>query len=178
MPRVSKPTEAATIDKTRVYALQKLEATLQDPKKAKNFEVLTYNHLISQSTKKCIPKNWKDVKFRRLYLEKLRSVLFNLEKFPHLKTKKASETFAMHPYDINQQTWKPIQEKVDKAREKLIKELPKEEDSQLDGLYKCPECKSMKTSFYTMQVRGADEPMTEFITCLCCGHNWSNNGGK
>lgn len=30
----------------------------------------------------------------------------------------------------------------------------------VEGLYKCEECNSMKTSFFQMQIRGADEPMT------------------
>lgn len=30
----------------------------------------------------------------------------------------------------------------------------------IEGLYKCEECGSAKTSFFQMQIRGADEPMT------------------
>ena len=43
-----------------------------------------------------------------------------------------------------------------------------------DGMYTCKRCKSKKTQFYSQQTRGADEPMTNFITCITCGYNWKD----
>lgn len=42
------------------------------------------------------------------------------------------------------------------------------------GIFKCARCKSMKTSYYEMQTRSADEPMTAFITCINCGKRWKS----
>jgi len=39
-------------------------------------------------------------------------------------------------------------------------------------MFKCGRCKQNKTSFYQMQTRGGDEPMTTFIRCLNCNHKW------
>ena len=36
----------------------------------------------------------------------------------------------------------------------------------------CAKCKSPKTSYFMMQTRSADEPMTIFISCIVCGHSW------
>ena len=36
----------------------------------------------------------------------------------------------------------------------------------------CTKCKERKTTFYTMQIRSADEAETSFITCLNCGYSW------
>jgi transcription elongation factor S-II len=36
----------------------------------------------------------------------------------------------------------------------------------------CHKCKQNKTTYYQMQTRGADEPMTTFVTCAHCGHHW------
>ena len=36
----------------------------------------------------------------------------------------------------------------------------------------CFKCKKRKCSYYQMQTRSADEPMTTFVTCLLCGNNW------
>ena len=41
-----------------------------------------------------------------------------------------------------------------------------------NGFYKCPRCKGMKTDFYLMQTRSADEPMTTFANCFDCGNSW------
>jgi transcription elongation factor S-II len=43
-----------------------------------------------------------------------------------------------------------------------------------DGFFKCRKCKSMKTTFQQMQTRGGDEPMTNFIICHECGHEWKD----
>lgn len=42
----------------------------------------------------------------------------------------------------------------------------------VDGFFECRKCKLKKTSFYQMQTRGSDEPMTNFINCHNCGHAW------
>jgi DNA-directed RNA polymerase subunit M/transcription elongation factor TFIIS len=46
----------------------------------------------------------------------------------------------------------------------------KEED--YNGLFKCGKCKSIKTTYYQMQTRSADEPMTTYVTCKGCGNRW------
>ena len=42
------------------------------------------------------------------------------------------------------------------------------------GIFTCGRCKSRKTTYYEMQTRSADEPMTAFITCLDCGKRWKS----
>jgi DNA-directed RNA polymerase subunit M/transcription elongation factor TFIIS len=46
---------------------------------------------------------------------------------------------------------------------------------QPDGVFKCGKCKKYKTSYYQMQTRSADEPMTTFVTCLNCDNKWKFN---
>ena len=38
--------------------------------------------------------------------------------------------------------------------------------------FTCFKCKSNKCTFYQLQTRSADEPMTTFVTCLNCGNRW------
>jgi len=38
--------------------------------------------------------------------------------------------------------------------------------------FQCGKCKAKKVSYYQKQTRSADEPMTTFITCLACRHQW------
>lgn len=40
------------------------------------------------------------------------------------------------------------------------------------GTEKCRVCKSQKITFYQLQTRSADEPMTTFYTCQDCGKKW------
>ena len=48
--------------------------------------------------------------------------------------------------------------------------IKKEEIS--DGIFVCNKCKSKKTTYYQMQTRSADEPMTTFVTCANCNLKW------
>ena len=79
-----------------------------------------------------------------------------------------------------------------KERELMMEQMrAKEED--YNGLFKCGKCKSVKTTYYQMQTRSADEPMvrtlcvifsclcsvltrlllqTTYVTCKNCSHRW------
>ena len=37
---------------------------------------------------------------------------------------------------------------------------------------KCFKCKKNECTYYQMQTRSADEPMTTFVTCQHCGARW------
>ena len=45
-------------------------------------------------------------------------------------------------------------------------------DEGYTGLFKCGKCKGVRTTYYQMQVRSADEPMTTFVTCTTCNNRW------
>lgn len=40
------------------------------------------------------------------------------------------------------------------------------------GLFTCGKCKGVKTTYFQMQTRSSDEPMTTFVTCLTCNNRW------
>jgi DNA-directed RNA polymerase subunit M/transcription elongation factor TFIIS len=58
-----------------------------------------------------------------------------------------------------------------KKKDMLMEEIRKE-DEGYEGLLKCGKCKSLKTTYYQLQTRSADEPMTTYATCKACGHKW------
>jgi transcription elongation factor S-II len=82
-----------------------------------------------------------------------------------------------------------------KLKEKeLMLERAKAKEEDYTGLFKCSKCKSVKTTYYQMQTRSADEPMvsttsalfilllfrlltalssqTTYVTCTNCSHRW------
>ncbi len=74
-------------------------------------------------------------------------------------------------------------EEVTKAREQINEDAlnarrtdwDKEQMKQKGGgkgLFKCGKCGSQNTTYYQMQTRSADEPMTNFVTCLDCNKKW------
>nr|PVC54064.1 transcription elongation factor [Theileria orientalis] len=40
------------------------------------------------------------------------------------------------------------------------------------GQFKCGKCNSRQTTYYQLQTRSSDEPMTTFVTCLNCKNRW------
>eukprot|EP00831_Metopus_contortus_P030132 TRINITY_DN24760_c0_g1_i1.p1 TRINITY_DN24760_c0_g1~~TRINITY_DN24760_c0_g1_i1.p1 ORF type:complete len:106 (+),score=21.39 TRINITY_DN24760_c0_g1_i1:212-529(+) len=40
------------------------------------------------------------------------------------------------------------------------------------SMIQCFKCKQYKTTYYQLQTRGADEPMTTFVSCTECGNSW------
>ncbi|KAM0676648.1 hypothetical protein BDAP_002761 [Binucleata daphniae] len=39
-------------------------------------------------------------------------------------------------------------------------------------MFKCGKCKKNKTTYYQLQTRSADEPMTTFVRCVECNNRW------
>lgn len=39
-------------------------------------------------------------------------------------------------------------------------------------MFKCGKCQKRKCTYFQMQTRSADEPMTTFVTCISCGNHW------
>ena len=64
--------------------------------------------------------------------------------------------------------WKPLVDEKSK-RDRTLYEINKE---MATDIYKCGRCKKRECSFYQLQTRSADEPMTTFVTCLNCGNRW------
>ena len=77
----------------------------------------------------------------------------------------------------NDAMWKSSSDKLPEApwtsdkskRDKIKYELKPE---AMTTLFKCRKCGSRSCSYYEFQTRSADEPMTQFITCLDCNNNW------
>lgn len=66
-------------------------------------------------------------------------------------------------------------EQLRKERERIKKK--NDDDAQLpqppkavSGMYKCGKCGKSECTFSQLQTRGADEPMTTFVTCTVCGN--------
>ena len=43
-------------------------------------------------------------------------------------------------------------------------------------LFKCGKCKSNDCSYFQLQTRSADEPMTTYVWCGSCGNRWKVSG--
>lgn len=138
-----------------------------------NLEKGIYNYSIDMATKRNIIKKWTNIHFINIYLSKLKTIRFNLtnkELFKKLINKdfKSHELAFMTFNEMRPDLWDKLLE-IKKIKDEN-KFSPKIEASTDD--FQCSKCKSKKCTFYQLQTRSADEPMTTFVTCLNCGNRW------
>jgi DNA-directed RNA polymerase subunit M/transcription elongation factor TFIIS len=128
-----------------------------------------FNHTIRLVDARRVPRNWGSKRFRFLYLAKVRSLRYNLNKYEHLAHRMRTGQLGnralveMTPKDLRGESDDSQRDVVSHAD--IINTVP-------DGAFRCRRCKSWKTTYYEMQTRSADEPMTVFVTCLNCDNRW------
>ncbi|KAI9183029.1 transcription elongation factor TFIIS [Blastocladiella emersonii ATCC 22665] len=67
----------------------------------------------------------------------------------------------------------PLRKKLEEARQKsLFLAQAAGNIKATTDQFRCGKCKKRKCSYFQMQTRSADEPMTTFVECLECGNNW------
>jgi transcription elongation factor S-II len=137
---------------------------------AKNLEIGVFNYTINASKVKKIVKKWDNSYFVQIYIDRTRTLFYNLTNKKLLKSIinyeiKPQQLANMTHQEMDMDKWKNMIEKK-KQRDKS-----KTEERMIEGAFKCKKCGSEKTSYYQMQTRSADEPMTTFVQCEC-GNRW------
>jgi DNA-directed RNA polymerase subunit M/transcription elongation factor TFIIS len=74
----------------------------------------------------------------------------------------------MTPQKIFPEHWKALQDKQKAQDEFLYLKKPEAATDE----FKCSKCKQRKCTYYELQTRSIDEPMTKFIRCLVCENRW------
>jgi len=131
---------------------------------ATDLEAGIYDAAMRESEKRDVSEDNQAV--AKVYKSVWRKTVFNVQQNPDLlHTFPLQEIPQRAHAELNPQRWEAT------AKKKHQKETEKELAATTD-MYPCKKCHSRKCSHYQMQTRGADEPMTTFITCLNCGHEW------
>jgi len=161
---------------TREYVLNRLSSILEIPKTdtlCVNLEKSIFNHTVRNIDE----PSWENKWFSNIYKHKFLQIQYNMLKSPTLKQKiinkdlKTSEVVELKPQHLwpGGPTDKTIEDRIVKDLRKAY--LAKENQNQ-EGFFTCNRCKTKKTTYYQLQTRSADEPMTTFVTCLNCGNHW------
>ena len=165
---------------TRNICIQKFNSLLNDMNKSEKIEESIYNYTIEQSLKKGIDKDIDNKYFKRIYVNKIMNIYNNIDKNSYIKNDnlydkvmndeiKIEEIAFLTPQEINTSHWKKYLDKQSATDEFLYSRTVGTRTSE----YKCGRCKGKDCTYYQLQVRCCDEPMTTFINCLNCGNKWS-----
>jgi len=166
-------------DLYRNKIVNKLNSILNDITLSRKFEQSLYNYTINLSQQKNISRNWENEIFKQLYIQKIISFYINMNGDSYVKNLdflhrirlgeiNPNNITKLHLYDIHPNSWKDLinkKLKCDQVRNNLKPEA-------MTNLFKCNKCNSRECSYYEVQTRSADEPMTQFITCLKCYSRW------
>jgi DNA-directed RNA polymerase subunit M/transcription elongation factor TFIIS len=166
-------------DSTRVQCVIKFDSLMENIQVSRKIEQSIYNYIIQLSKEKTIYRSWENPIFKQLYFSKIRSIYTNLKTSSYVnnpnffqKIKKGEIELAkigeLSVYDIFPENWVELMSTKTK-RDKIKYELKPE---AMTNTFKCKKCGSRETSYYEVQTRSADEPMTQFITCLGCYNHW------
>jgi len=160
-------------DVFRKNIVDKLYNIIKNKNISENLEKGIFNYTIQKSEEKNLIKKWNNTLFVVIYIEKLKMILYNIkdEKLYNKlinKEIKAHELAFLSHEEMRPDIWKELIE-LKKIKDEN-KFSPKVEASTDD--FTCFKCKSKQCTFYQLQTRSADEPMTTFVTCISCGNRW------
>ena len=140
-----------------------------------NLERNILNYAIDANT--CGKPAWENKDFFKMYKNKFLTLQYNIGKNPKLKEHlvdkklKTIDFVQMRPDEL----WPDGPYAMDmeiRIHKELHKEFMSKEMKNQEGFITCNRCKSKKTTYYQLQTRSADEPMTTFVSCFNCGKNW------
>lgn len=140
-----------------------------------NLEKGIFNFCVKFMKSKELIPYWNSVQFQQLYLNErdktieefhitnyyMLNLVLNLEVKPH-------EIPFTPICDRNPDLWSSFITNEEKKKASMF-EVPMQ--TITDRFY-CRKCKKSETTYYQLQVRSADEPMTTFIQCVNCGNRW------
>ena len=123
---------------------------------------------------------FNDAFFKRVYLNKSVSIYSNLDKKSYIKNLQLlirvknkeinpKELAFLTPQELFPEHWKKYIDRKQATDEFLYSK----KTEIITDEYKCGRCKQKKCTYYQLQIRSSDEPMTTFIRCLDCGNRWN-----
>ena len=138
-----------------------------------NIEKSIYNYSVLKSKKEKIVKKWENTGFVLIYLNKFKIIFHNIQNpiiLEKIKTKKflPHRIAFMNHLDLLPEKWNErLEEKKLRLENKFFPKIEASTDN-----FTCGKCKSTACTYYQLQTRSADEPMTTFVTCTNCGQRW------
>jgi len=159
----------------RSNIIQELNNLINDYDKSAIIEKSIYNNTIQKAISKDIIRSWENRLFKNLYLNKIQSILtnINLDKSTllyRIRTNNINleQIGSLSHSELCPDMWEELLKLKNERVNRIFEPVP---DVQTD-IYQCNRCKKRNCTFYQAQTRGADEPMTTFVTCNHCQKRW------
>jgi hypothetical protein len=168
--------------KQRQHVLQVLTTLLSehcDKDDLNELERGIYNASLNEAKLRLMPLTWEHETFRWIYdmVAKRAISNFNPNSYvgnTHLIQRWKDGEFTLDqiggwtPYELKPTHWKDLKDQQLRREQRILEgNLAMATDR-----FRCSQCQKKMCSYYELQTRSADEPMTIFIRCLNCGKQW------
>lgn len=145
-----------------------------------NLEKAIYKRVIQDAQKKHVLRDWKNPMFLKIYEQKIHQMAANLHPHSYVENKNLLDRYKRKEFDFDELlTWTNTELFPERNRE-LAERLFQREQRLLEGnkanatdQFFCSRCHKRQCTYYELQTRSADEPMTIFIQCVNCGKRWT-----
>jgi DNA-directed RNA polymerase subunit M/transcription elongation factor TFIIS len=154
-------------ERFRANVVAKLQLLAGDD--AQNVETSIFNYAVRTCKERMIVKKWSNVHFFNMYIAKLKTVDYNLRTLPGLLQQISAKDIAFLTHqELNPTKWGPLIDKKNKRDEYMVTQHV----VSTTDLFTCNRCKKKKCTYYQLQTRSGDEPITTFVFCVECDHRW------
>jgi DNA-directed RNA polymerase subunit M/transcription elongation factor TFIIS len=149
----------------------------------RSLERSIYETAYNYSQKNYVARSWKSPIFVEIYRQIIRSVCSNIHPESPVKNHrllarviegefKLQDIPSMTSYEMFPEKWFALKDKLLQREQKILEG----NKSRATDQFKCRRCHKRECTYYELQTRSGDEPMTIFITCLNCGKEWRQGG--
>jgi len=134
---------------------------------------------IKDARAKYVNKHFDNNLFQICYMSAARRILSNLNQESYVKNTHLLSRILQGHLSIEHLADMDITDYAPAIYGPLREQMNLREQHLLEGnkamatdLFKCGRCHKRECTYYELQTRSADEPMTKFITCVNCGSHW------
>jgi DNA-directed RNA polymerase subunit M/transcription elongation factor TFIIS len=144
-----------------------------------DLEMGIYNGSLEEAKKRLVPQTWDHESFRWIYTMISKRVISNFQpnsyvRNSHLIERWKEGEFTLQEighwssYELHPNFWKGLKDQQFRREQRILEG----NTSMATDRFRCSRCQKKMTTYYEMQTRSADEPMTIFINCMNCGKQW------
>jgi transcription elongation factor S-II len=150
----------------------KINDILNNENHSKNLEKGIFNYSLKEADRKKIVKKWDNHFFVQIYLNHLRSILSNLRDDLVESIRDGSIQAHTVAFMTHQELYPAKWASLIEAKTKRDKNKFETTMAAATDTFTCRNCKKNRCTYYQLQTRSADEPMTTYVSCLECGKRW------
>lgn len=163
------------VDSFRTNVRQKLDNIIQNETNSRNLEKGIFNYTLKEADRRKIVKKWDNKLFVQIYVDHLRSIMTNLKGDVLQQINDGSIKAHVVAFMTHQELLPDRWDEMIKA--KIIRDKNKFETtiSASTDTFTCRKCKGNQCTYYQLQTRSSDEPMSVYVSCLNCGNRWKTS---